>query len=263
MTPLTPEGRAEVLARFYDLDTTDIHYDAELYQQLAQLAPGPVLELAVGSGRLAIPLALAGHRVVGIDQDPAMLARASRAWQGIGHEGGPGSLELHEADFRTYRGEPGFGLAFLAVNTFLLAADDDERLAILETMRDHLAPGGIAAIEVSTPDGDTLDGYDGHVQSEWLREDPETGDVVSKSMVAWHDPEAGTVELTQIYEWTPAHGGTLSRVTRQDLLHLVSAEDLAALATRAGFGHVEVWGDHLLIPHGAGSHRAILEVRLV
>ena len=52
---------------------------------------------------------------------------------------------------------------------------------------------------------------------------------------------------------------------RFDIERALIRDDLAVadLARQAGFGEVTVWGDHLLTPHGAGSHRAILEARLV
>jgi SAM-dependent methyltransferase len=260
---LSAEERAQRLARYYDLDLLDVVYDAELYQQLAHAVEGPVLELGVGSGRVGIPLALAGHEVLGIDSDPAMLARAEAAW-----EAQRGALERERlrtvvGDFRRLRTELRFGLALIAVNTFLLAEDDEARLAILTTMREHLRPGGVAAVEIGTPDRAELERYDRRIQHEWLRDDPETGEQVSKSISANYDAGENTLELTQIYEWTAATGGSVSRVTQVDLLHLVSAAHLEQLAQQAGFGEVSVWGDHLLTPYGAGSHRAILQARLV
>ena len=73
---------AAALARLYDLDLVDDPGDLDLYLALADRAAGPatgtaaILELAVGTGRLAVPIAAAGHRVTGVDLDPAMLARA-------------------------------------------------------------------------------------------------------------------------------------------------------------------------------------------
>lgn len=260
---LSADERAERLARYYDLDFLDVAYDAELYQQLAHKAGGPVLELGVGSGRLGVPLALAGHEVLGVDNDEAMLDRARTTW-----EAERGALEAARfqtlaGDFRSVRTERRFGLALIAVNTFLLAEDDEARLEILTTMREHLRPGGVAAVEVGTPDRTELERYDRRIQHEWQREDPETRELVSKSISAYYDDAEGSLALTQIYEWTPPHGGTLSRVTQLDLLHLVSAADLARLAADAGFGEVNLWGDHLLTSYGTGSHRAILEARLV
>ncbi len=260
---LTAGERAARLARYYDLDFLDVAYDAELYQQLAHELGGPILELGVGSGRLAIPLALGGYEVVGIDRDAAMLDRAERAWEDVRGPIDPDRLRLHLGDYQALRPEPRFGLALLAVNTFLLAGDDQIRLAILSSMCASLRDGGAAVVEVGTPDEEELQRYDRRLQHEWLRRDPETGDEVSKVIIADHDPEAATLELTQVYEWTPPDGGTLSRVTKVDLLHLLTAERLGELAHEAGFDRIDVWGDHLLTPYGPGSHRAILVARLV
>jgi SAM-dependent methyltransferase len=260
---LSADERARRLARYYDLDLLDVSYDAELYQQLAHAAGGPVLELGVGSGRIAIPLALAGHEVLGVDRDPAMLARAEARWEAQRGALERERLQVMVGDFRRLHTDRRFGLVLIAVNTFLLAEDDEARLAVLGAMRDHLRPGGVAAVEIGTPDEAELARYDRRIQREWLREDPETGEQVSKAISADYDDEARTLELTQVYEWTAAAGGLVGRVTQVDLLHLVSAAHLAQLARQAGFGEVVVWGDHLLTPHDAGSHRAILEARLV
>jgi SAM-dependent methyltransferase len=255
--------RATTLARFYDLDVRDVSHDSETYLRLAHEAGGAVLELGVGSGRLAIPLALGGHRVLGVDHDRAMLARARTAWDDARGPVGRDRLRLRAGDYRAFRSAERFSMVFMAVNTFLLAEDESARVALLGLMRDHLVPGGLAVIEASTPDEAELATFDGRLQLEWSRQDPETGDDVTKMIGARHDPDAGTVMLTQIFDWTPARGGPLSRVARTDTVHLLSAEALVSLARQAGFGQVDLWGDHLLTPYGPGSHRAILVARLV
>jgi SAM-dependent methyltransferase len=260
---LTERQRGEALARFYDLDVLDLSYDAELYQQLAHGSGGPILELAVGSGRLAIPLALAGHRVLGVDHDAAMLERAWARWDLVRGPIERERLSLHEGDFTAFRASECFAMVFIAVNTFLLAEDDQARVALLQAMREQLQPGGFAVIEVSTPDDDELADFDGRLQLEWLRHEPESGDLVAKLVSARHDTEHSSVSLCQVFEWTPAHGGPLARVTRTDTLHLVVATRLADLALESGYDRVDLWGDHLSIPYGSGSHRAILVARLV
>jgi SAM-dependent methyltransferase len=259
----TAGERSRRLARYYDLDLIDIAYDAELYQQLAHESGGPVFEVAIGSGRLAIPLALAGHQVTGLDNDLAMLERARTTWAEMRGDIEAERLVLREGDFTLFREEPRYGLTFIAVNTFLLAKDDEARLALLVTMRELLRSGGVAAVEVGTPDAAELARYDSRLQHEWLRYDPETGEQVSKSISADYEASAETLALTQIYEWTGPDGGQLSRVAKVDTLHLVSAQHLGELAREAGFGSVDLKGDHLLTPYGARSHRAILLARLV
>lgn len=260
---LSSPERVRRLARYYDLDLVDVGYDAELYQQLAHEAGSPVYELAVGSGRLAIPLAMAGHEVVGVDDDPAMLERARIAWTAARGDLDAERLTLHEGDLTEFHPDGRFGLAFIAVNTFLLAEDDAARLAILARMRDVLREGGIVAVEIGTPDPQELARFDGRLQHEWLRHDAETDEDVSKSISANYDAETDILRLTQLYEWTPRGGGPLNRVSNVDTLHLLSAQRLGELAEESGFTSVDLRGDHLLIPYGAGSHRVILVARLV
>ena len=111
---------AAALARLYDLDLVDDPGDLDLYLALADRADGPILELAAGTGRLAIPLAEAGHRVTGVDLDPAMLDRArTRARQRPRRRD---RLTLVEADLVGLRLPDGgpFGLAFIALNSLLV-----------------------------------------------------------------------------------------------------------------------------------------------
>jgi SAM-dependent methyltransferase len=257
---MDPPDRARDLARCYDLDMLDVAYDAELYLRLAHEAGGAVLELGVGSGRLAVPLALAGHRVVGVDHDAAMLDRAAAAWERERGAVERSRLELVHGDLSTFRTAERFGLVFLAVNTFLLAPDDAARSAVLTTMRTHLAPGGLAAIEMATPDADELDSYDGRLRREWRRADSETGAEVEKWMSARFDPATRSVTLEQRFAWDTADGASAG-VSRDDVIHLVAPAAVIELARRCGFGEVEAWGDHLTIPYGAGSHRAIVVAR--
>ncbi|HEY8800164.1 MAG TPA: class I SAM-dependent methyltransferase, partial [Candidatus Limnocylindrales bacterium] len=80
-----PGATARALARLYDLDLVEDPGDLDLYLALAGRTGGPILELAAGTGRLAIPLAEAGHRVTAVDLDPAMLERARAAADRAGH----------------------------------------------------------------------------------------------------------------------------------------------------------------------------------
>ena len=107
----------------YDLDLQDDPGDLDLYLAMAARADASVLELAAGSGRLAIPSAEAGHAVTAVDLDPAMLARAADAARDAGLE--PDAVRLVEADLVDLRlPDAGtYGLAFVALNSIMLLAD--------------------------------------------------------------------------------------------------------------------------------------------
>ena len=247
---------AAALARLYDLDLVDDPGDLDLYLALADRAEGPVLELAVGTGRLAIPLAEAGHQVTGVDVDPAMLDRARRRSRGTA---GADRLTLVEADLVGLRlPDAGrFGLAFIALNSLLVLATRAAQRAALQALADHLAPGGLAVVDVWLPDAEDLARFDGRIMLEWPRLDPETGAIVTKAGSAIHDAAAATVTMTTIFE-EGGQGGPTRRWIRRDRLRLVSADDVREFAERAGLTVEILAGGYDLGPQGPGSERAVL-----
>lgn len=257
MTEQRDPATAAALARLYDLDLQDDPGDLDLWFALADRADGPVLELAAGTGRLAVPIAEAGHPVTAVDLDPAMLSRARRRATDAGLRDDDvrlveaDLLDLHLPDAGTYR------LAFIALNSLLLLPSRSAQRQALRTMAEHLAPGGLAAVDVWLPDADDLARFDGRVILEWPRTDPETGHLVTKAGSAQHDAATSTITLTSIYE-EGRQGDTPRRWLRQDRLRLVTADELVAFAEEAGLRVEIVAGDYDLKPLGPGSDRAIV-----
>jgi len=268
-----PTATARARARLYDLDLVEDPGDVDLYLALATRTAGPILELASGTGRIAVPLTLAGHDVTAVDIDPAMLERAfarARAVRGRDPRAGRGSrvgvttgaLELIEADLLdldlpsagTYR------LALIALNSLFLLATRDAQRQAFRTLARHLAPDGLAIVDVWLPEPDDLARFDGRMIFEYERREPETGHAVTKVAAARFDPTTAVVDLTAIYEEGPA-GGTTIRWIRHDALRLVGADELHSMAEDAGLIVDEVGGDYDLAPIGPGSERAIVVAR--
>ncbi len=248
---------AAALARLYDLDLDDDPGDLDLYLALAERADGRVLELAAGSGRLAIPLALAGHPVTAVDLDPAMLDRGRRHATAAGLPAD--RLSFIEADLIDLELPAGnsFAFAFIALNSMMLLATRNAQRAAFRTLAAHLAPGGLAAVDVWLPDAEDLGRFDGRVYLEWPRTDPDSGAVVTKSGSAQHDAATNTVELTAIYE-EGLQGEPARRWIRHDRLRLISPDDLAAFAEDAGLRVETIAGGYDLGAIGPGSDRAVL-----
>ncbi|HET7728332.1 MAG TPA: class I SAM-dependent methyltransferase [Candidatus Limnocylindrales bacterium] len=253
------EASAAALARLYDLDLEADPGDLDLYLALAARTGDPVLELAVGTGRIAVPLAAAGHRVVGIDIDEAMLARATARAVAAGADA---RLEVLAGDVRTVRhpraGE--FGLAILALSSLFLLGDRHEQAAAVHTLAAHLRPGGLAAIDVWLPDAEDLARFDGRLIREWVRRDPATDRVVTKTGSALHDAATGVVRLTTVYE--EGHQGEPAvRWVREDRLQLVTADALAGFLEIAGLEVETLAGGYDLEPLQGGSERAVVVAR--
>jgi SAM-dependent methyltransferase len=281
----SPNDTNRALARLYDLDLVEDPGDVALYLGLANRTGGPILELAAGSGRIAVPLVEAGHDVTAVDLEPAMLERAfararamagqrgadsgrdRAAGAGRGNDRGRpadiGRLELIEADLLeldlptagTYR------LAIIALNSLFLLATRDAQHQAFRTIARHLAPGGLAVVDVWLPQSEDLDRFDGRLIFEYERLEPETGQRVTKVDSARFDATTAIVDLTTIYEEGPS-GGTTVRWIRRDALRLVGVGELRAMAEAAGLVVEELGGDYDLDPIAPDSERAILIARL-
>ena len=111
--------------------------DVPFYVELARESDGPLVELAVGTGRVAIPVAReTGRKVIGIDLEPAMLAQARERADEAGVE-----LELRQGDMRELRLDEPAGLIYVPFRSLLHLPTWDDRLRVFERVRDSLRPG--------------------------------------------------------------------------------------------------------------------------
>jgi ubiquinone/menaquinone biosynthesis C-methylase UbiE len=128
----------ESFASDYDLWSADMTEDVPFYVGLAREADGPLVELAVGSGRVAIPVAQAtGRRVIGIDTSPAMLAQAREraAESNVG-------LDLREGDMRELAIDEPAGLIYCPFRALLHLPTWADRRRTFERVAASLRPGG-------------------------------------------------------------------------------------------------------------------------
>ncbi|HEX5015613.1 MAG TPA: class I SAM-dependent methyltransferase [Candidatus Limnocylindrales bacterium] len=250
----------DALARLYDVDLVEEPGDLDLYLALAARAGGPVLELAAGSGRLAVALAEAGHAVTALDIDPAMLGRLRRR-AAAADRATRDRLTIVEGDLldipAEVAGRGPFGLAFIALNSLFLLATRDAQREAFRSMARHLETGGLAVADVWLPDAEDLARFDGRMMLEYDRDDPDSGRRVTKIAAAQHVASTGIVNLTSIYE-EGDQGQPATRHVRRDVLRLVSAAELEDFATSAGLEVETVAGDYDLGPLGAGGDRAIV-----
>ena len=106
---------------------------------------GDALEFAIGTGRIALPLAERGVRVAGIDSSEAMVAR-------LRAKPGGEQLEVAIGDFATTRVDGEFSVVFLVFNTIFNLVTQDAQVACFENAAAHLVSGGRFVIETGVPD---------------------------------------------------------------------------------------------------------------
>jgi SAM-dependent methyltransferase len=138
----------EQIAGDYDRDTSmsDPAVVNPTVDFLTELAgEGPVLELGIGTGRIALPLSQRGVQIYGIDLSPAMVAQLKAK---------PGSqnIEVTIGDMATTRVDGRFRLVYLVFNTIGNLTTQDQQVACFANAAAHLGPGGCFLIEVGVPD---------------------------------------------------------------------------------------------------------------
>ncbi|HZR95299.1 MAG TPA: class I SAM-dependent methyltransferase [Gaiellaceae bacterium] len=132
------------IARRYD-DSVGARDAAEAVPFLAELAAGgPALELAIGTGRIALPLAARGIRVAGIDISEPMLAQ-------LRAKAGAEAIDITVGDIATTRVDGEFALVYLVFNTIFNLVTQDAQVACFENAAAHLRPGGRFVVEVAVP----------------------------------------------------------------------------------------------------------------
>ena len=125
-------------ADIYEEWSAPMTEDVPFYVGLAQDADGPVVELALGSGRVAVPVAKAiGRPVIGVDRSAAMLAKARAAAEAAGVE-----LDLREGDMRDFTLEEPAALVYSPYRSLLHLPTWADRRRVFERVTSSLRPGG-------------------------------------------------------------------------------------------------------------------------
>ena len=154
------------IARLYDPWSSSVIEDISFYVEEALAARGgPVLELGVGTGRIAIPTALAGVSLIGVDSSPGMLAvcleRAREA-------GVADRLDLRLGDLRRPPVDERVALVTCPFRAYLHLADDEERLEALTAARNLLRPDGRLVFDVFAPSREDIEDTHGR----WIEREP-------------------------------------------------------------------------------------------
>jgi SAM-dependent methyltransferase len=239
-----PHSYGDHFADVYDDWYSDVSDVDATVTRVASLAAGlPVLELGVGTGRLAIPLARLGLDVIGVDASALMIERLSAK------EGGDmvRTLVADMADLPVDDGH--FGIAFAAFNTFFNLTDGDDQARCVGRVHEVLTPGGVFAIEGFVPPVEGL--TDGGISVRSL-----TVDRVVLS-VSRHDPG------DQIIEGQHVDITTDGIALRPWVMHYRTPDQLDELLQAGGFDLESRWADWTGTSFGPESEAQVSVYRRV
>ena len=188
------------IARIYDPWSHSVTEDIEFYVEEALAAGGPVVELACGTGRIAVPVAQAGIRVIGVDGSHGMLDVARERAVAAGVEA---LVDLRLGDMREPPITERVPLALIPFRSLLHMTTEADRERALRAVRDLLLPEGRLIFDVFAPSADDVEATHGR----WLEREPEIferadwdegertltlsvrrGDAASTMLLAWLAP---------------------------------------------------------------------------
>jgi SAM-dependent methyltransferase len=262
--PVTKTYRA--IAEYYDPENERLAWlqrDVPFFlRQLPRGARGKrldVLELATGTARAAIPIAQAGHRVVGVDYAKDMLAVARRKRDAVGL--GDRDLQILHADVLKLDLKRKFDVVAIFFNTFLGFTTLEHQDRVLQMVRKHLKPRGFFWLDIFQPNlqllaSDVSKGIDATIFYV-----PALGRTVYMNVDVRRDPSKQLQRVTFNYAWFDERGIEHREKTEFDLTFIFPRE-LQVLLERNGLVIDNMFGNYDGEPLDADSPRIIARCRL-
>ena len=245
------------IARFYDIEHDALVDDLFMYENLARRCGSPVLELGCGTGRVALHLARAGFEVVGLDASPAMLAVAREK---LGHASLLERVRLLQANLGDFALDQQFGMATLAINTFMHFLTIADQVRVLANAGRHLKPDGWLVIDLPRADRSLLLEAGEHLSINHILTDPDTGRPILKSVIATVDMVTQTQHLTLAYDETDK-GGVVHRTIASFTVRYFFRYEMELLLDKAGFDLEALYGSYGFDPYEDDSERMIFVAR--
>ena len=238
----TAYGASGIADEYDDLYDGTWATDAAVDRLVELSDGGRVLELGIGTGRLALPLAERGVEVCGVDASAEMVAA-------LRQKPGGDRIPVVLANFSDADAGAGFSLVVLAVNTIFALPSQDAQVACFENAARHLAPGGRFVVEAWVPD---VGAFRNHrlVRPRIMRPDKISIETVH------HDPVEQVMRTTQAV----LADGTV-RLYPADHRYAWPAE-LDLMARIAGFRREARWADWSGSAFTAGSDAHVTVYRL-
>jgi SAM-dependent methyltransferase len=244
MSQFAAERARAFYAQTYDVSVSDWPGEMAFYRELAAeaLSNGwPVLELACGTGRVAIRLAQDGVEVVGLDLSSAMLDVAREKSAGMGN------LCWVQGDMRSFELGRTFGLVIIPGHAFQNLTTAAGQVGCLQSIGRHLDALGILVVHLDHQDvrwlGDLMGESGGAFEAEETFCHPKTGRPIRASRAWSYERSTQTATVQTIWEEIDADGQVTDRWESGPIgLHCVFRFEMEHLLARTGFEVEAVYG---------------------
>ena len=241
----------DLLADIYDIEYGH-DYDVLFWLSLAEREGGPIVEWGAGTGRIAAPLATAGHDVTAVEVSGPMVEKG---------ESRNGSVEWTHGDMRNVKLGRRFRLAVCAFNSFLCLTSLDDALSFLRNAREHLEPGGLLGIEVSAFSPEELADLPGNpeLRHDFTRETP--AGWLDRFSVSSYDAASQLLSMRLFYELYDSMGELRSKRAHELEIRVANRDELLLMLDARGFEVEAVYGGFAGEPFASDSDHLIVLAR--
>lgn len=246
------------MAGVYDAEYRDFEGDIGFWLERLWRhgVDGTLVELGCGTGRVTLPLAEAGYRILGIDISAAMLRRARVRRK---HRSPEVALRatFAQQDIRAFRARETAAGVLAPFGTYSLLVTREDRLACLECCHRQMRAGAPLWLDIASLRAGDLSGTRRATHSFRL---PWSGEVVEKTTEQRVEPDSRCGQIRYVYRrLDPSGEREIDSFTVGFDLALLSEADVAAELDEAGFELRDVFGNHRGDPAGPGQPRLIFE----
>ena len=218
----------------YDLEVGGEKPSHGFYTDLAKQVGGTVLEVACGTGLVAIPLAQQGLSITGMDIVPGMLEQAKRKSEALGL-----SIRWFQGDARNFDLSEKFNFIYMTGNAFQAFLNNADQWDLLQNIRKHLMEDGVFAFETRNPNWDDCSTDLNEI--EWMTYANDKGFTVRITETREYDHVA-QVLVYNLYRRWKEYDVVKERVTHIAIRYTFPQE-LNALLERSGFQIVNQYGN--------------------
>ncbi|MBE3577138.1 MAG: class I SAM-dependent methyltransferase [Limnochordales bacterium] len=224
----------------YEATSPGVPGDISFYQAQATRTGGPVLEIGSGLGRISFALARAGLSVVGLEYHSAMLQEAE--FRRRSQPQLRGQVQFIQGDMRNFSLGQQFPLIIMPYRTFLHCLTQEEQLATLACVREHLLPGGRFIFDFFLPDHQLIASEDTsyHLRGRYLH--PRTG----RPFLLWEATEVDRLEQRVddhlFFELLDENGQPAQRIYSSFSIRYLFPSECTLLLRLAGFEVLQVFG---------------------
>ena len=243
------------IAELYDGYPGNYLDDVLFFTEEAKQAGSPVLEVGVGTGRLAFCLAAVGLDVVGIDSSPAMLRVLACKHASLAPL--PGRIHTAAADMRAFALRQRFPIAIIAFRTFLYLLTRRDQRRALRAVRRHLFPGGLLAMSFFVPPRELLQRGRTELREVTRFPAPDgTGEVVVSDWTEFITRRQHVISHIS-YEWCSGDGAPLRHLDHTLTARYLFPEEVPPLLESCGYRIVASYGGFDHRPLTDDSHEQI------